>query len=204
MPKITNKKYLDFIKNGIIELITEKDLIELINKIKGKNIKQGRALVICMYYTGARPEEILALKAKDIQRDGAYIKIFIKGSKRGLPRPIYLQFRRQLVKELYNYAMSNFEDAFLFFDFKGKYIRQTAKGKEYIETTYKLRYYFTKWFGGEIIPYFLRHNRFSKVSAAGMSAEEIRIFKGGRTLNSVFPYLHLSTLTAKKLARKID
>jgi integrase len=203
MPKIKNIRYNNFIKNGVIETISEQELIDILDKIKGKNVKQARALVICMYYTGARPAEILELKAKDVTRKTAFVVINIRGSKRGLPRPIYLQFKKPLVKEFYNFCISNFEEAFLFFDFKGKYIRSTPKGKEYIETTYKLRYYFSKWFNG-INPYFLRHNRFSKLSGAGLAAEEIRILKGGRTLNSVFPYLHLSTKTAKKLARKID
>ena len=100
---------------------------------------------------------------------------------------------------------------YCFFHYRDNYVRlkDDKKGNERsrLECTNKLRWYFKKWFAfvpGGITPYFLRHNRFSKLSEKGASLEEIRQIKGSKSFNSVFPYLHLSAKTAKSIAKKID
>ncbi len=99
---------------------------------------------------------------------------------------------------------------YCFFHFRGNYVRiaETPKGiKRYPELAGKLGYYFGKWFfnvEGGISPYFLRHNRFSKLSEAGLSMQDIRMLKGSKTLESVNCYLHLSAKAAKNIAKKID
>jgi site-specific recombinase XerD len=172
----------------------------------------GRALIIALYYTGARPVEILQIRGKDVKSDKAYITVFVRGSKRGLPRNIPLPRRLPMVKELYNYAMGCFPEMYIFFKYQNKYTRHyTRKNGEQItrfETTDKLRYYFKKWFDPVIqhgiSPYFLRHNRFSKLAHKGLEMEQIRLLKGGKTITSVSPYLHMSSHSFKKIAKKID
>lgn len=203
MPKIKNKRYKQFKDEGFIEILAEKELKEALDNIKGKNVKEGRALVICLYYTGARPAEALELKSKDIQKKDNYIIVQMKGLKGGLARPIYLPYKKELVKEFYVFCTTIFNEAFLFYNYKGHYPRE-INGKRYVQTTDKLRYYFSKWFNGSINPYFLRHNRFSQLMLAGATIEDIRIFKGAKSLNSVIPYSHLSTRTATKIAGLLE
>jgi len=80
--------------------------------------------------------------------------------------------------------------------------------KTRIEWDAKVRYYFYKWFSvleiGTIPPYYLRHNRFSKLAMAGASDRELRQLKGSKTFKSIEPYIHLSTEKARKLARIIE
>lgn len=209
--KIKNVNYRKFLDVGLIETITETHIREALKNIKGmrgRHIKEGRALLIAQYYTGARPNEILRLQAKDITQEGAYIRVFVRGSKKGLPRPIYLRKKLDLAMELYDYAIRSMPDMYLFFHYTNVYDRLTKKGKWRKEYDAKFRFHCLKWFTGviegSITPYYLRHNRFSRLALAGASVQEIRMLKGSRTDASVMPYLHLSSKTGKQLSRKID
>ncbi len=210
--KIKNKHYKQFMEEGIIETISTDKIEQALNNIKGKHRKEGRCLLIAMYWTGARPNEILRIKAKDISKEKTYIKIMVLGSKGGLPRTIYIPQRKPFIKELYSYAMSFFEEILLFYNYRTAYKRKilNKKGqeKEYYEMTDGLRGHFKKWFKGvtedPIPPYFLRHNRFSKLSEAGASMEELRQIKGSKTFNSIQPYLHMSSKSAKSVGKKMD
>lgn len=211
--RIKNKHYNLFLEKGLIEPLEEKELLLILDNIKHKSRLEARALVIMLYYTGARPCEVLEIKAKDIDKKKAYVTVFIKGDKKGsLPRTIHLPYRRPLVKELYKFASALFYDRYLFYNFKSRILRQhkdkSGNIREYIQTSDKVYYWVKKWSAvlsrGEIVPYFLRHNRFSKLMLKGATDAEVRIIKGARSLSSVLPYTHLSTAKAKRLAGKID
>ena len=144
---------------------------------------------------------------KDITKEGTYLLIKLQGSKKGLPRTIYLPYKNPLVQKIYQYAQGTYPDVILFHNYISKYVRtvQTKKGiKQRQELSTKVYYYIQKWTQETITPYFLRHNRFSKLSENGISMEQIRMVKGSRTLESVTPYLHLSTEVSKKVAKKIN
>lgn len=214
MAKIMNENYNKFLKEGNIELITEDQLKQALNNIKGKNIKEGRALLICAYATGARPIEYLNLKGKDIRLEKHEIYIKLPAAKNGLPRDIPISIRRMpLIKELYKYSTTCMPEMFIFWHFRTNGYRRLYKCKngeikEYIEYTDGLRYHFNRWFEnvikGSIPPYFLRHNRFSKMMAKGATTEQIRLWKGSRTLASVTPYTHLSKDMARKASKFVD
>lgn len=211
MPKITNEQYKKFREDGEIEIIGLEELGEALENVdgqRGKNIKEGRALIIALYYTGARPVEILQLKGEDIFKEASYIKIRMSTAKKGKPRVISLPSRFKFVRELYNFAQSNFRGRLLFYNYAGKseVLYNTKKEQRtYIDTTYKLKYYVNKWFKGvrNITPYFLRHNRFSQLANDGVSPVDIQFLKGGRRIDSVDPYLHLSRKKSEELAKKI-
>lgn len=207
MPTITNKNYKLFFKEGIITPITEDHIKAALANIDGKYSREGRALLITMYYTGARPNEVLNLKGKDIVKEDSYIVFKMPASKGGLPRPVYLPYRKELAREAYQYATGVYQEMFLFYHYRGNYVRY-KDGKEIKEITSNLRYYFKRWFtsviDGSISPYYLRHNRFSKMSIKGASMEEIMKTKGAKTMASVNPYIHMSTKSAKRIARFID
>lgn len=212
--RIKNKHYRQFLDTGEIELITEDNLKAALNnitKVRGHSIQESRALLIALYYTGARPVEVLNIRGKDINKQGRYVTIVVKGFKRGLPRTVYLPYKNPLVQEVLNLSLQTYPDLFIFYRFRSKThrTRQTKKGiVGYVEVSNKLQYHVNKWFKGvlpdSIPPYYLRHNRFSKLAAAGASLEQLRLLKGSRTFSSITPYVHLSSAEAKKLARKIE
>lgn len=204
-----NKYYRQFLDTGVIEVINEDGLIKVLNSLKSRFKNEARALLITLYYTGARPTEVMELKAKDIYKTKSFIAVSLVGKKRGLPRVIYLQYKLPLVKELYLYSNSFFEDYVLFNHFKNKYVRtvKTKKGnfKEITTDTDRLRYHFKKWFSilfeNGINPYYLRHNRFSKLAMAGASDRELRTLKGAKTSESINFYVHMSKEAGIKTAR---
>lgn len=211
---VKNKHYRAFLDNGIIETLSEDQIKQALDNVKGihgKHEKEGRALIIILYYSGARPNEILNLKGKAVTREGTYIKVRIPGSKRGLPRTLYFRYKQPLIKEFYNYAASIMEEMYIFWHYRSTYSRtvKTRKGPiEKLQVTNTLRYWFNIWFDGilpdGVNPYYLRHNRMSKLAESGASMQELRMLKGAKTYDSVIPYLHMSAKTAKQLSRKIN
>ncbi len=204
MPKITNKNYRQFLDDGIITTLTENNIRAALHNVKGKHSREGKALLITLYYTGARPNEVLNLRGKDVIKEGSYIVIRMPGSKGGLPRPVYTPYKKELARVVYLYSMGVFPDMYLFFNYRSN-CKRYIKGKEYTEITHKLRYYFGKWFkgviDGGIPPYFLRHNKFSKLAESGVSIENIKNLKGSKSIASVGSYTHMSTKSAKSLAK---
>jgi integrase len=211
MSKVTNKLYREFLDTGQIQTLTDDAIKKALDNITGKNSEQGKALLLVLYYTGARPYEVLKLKSKDIIKENNYISITLTGAKKGLTRPIRLKYRLPLVKQIWSYASKVMPEMYLFFNYQSNYRRTKINNKgeliTYHEISAKLRYHFTKWFKDiDITPYFLRHNRFSRMMQENKNctAEHIRIAKGARSYNSVTPYLHLSKKSSEEIAKFID
>lgn len=208
---IKNKLYRKMLDENEIEVITEDQIRTVLDKIVYPDKEMARCLVIVAYYTGARPNEYIRLRAKDISMDGRYFIIKIKGSKRGVPRSIWFK-KNDLLKELYAYRAKLFPDMFIFHRFIGKYkrIRKVKSGyKETIETHQKVTFWFKKWFKclnlpDTITPYYLRHNRFSKMASKGATDRELKQVKGCKSEESISYYIHQSKDTGKKAATKID
>lgn len=207
MPKINNEKYKRFLNGEFIEFVDEARIKEVIGTIKNKHIDEARSLIILAYYSGARPEEYLSLRPTDFELKNKWLFVKIPTLKGGISRIILLDTKKELVKILLAYIKTVFPSNYLFLHFRGsytyKYSSPKGKIKEYICHSYKLRYFFEKWFG-DINPYYLRHNRMSKLSAAGATMQELQQFKGSKTLDSIMPYIHISTENAKRIAKKND
>lgn len=228
--KITNTHYRKFLDEGVIDTIGKRELATALKNVTGKYRNEGKALLITLYYTGARPVEVLDIKAKDFGRKDSYVTIHLRGSKGGVARTLFLRYDDKYVQELYGYARGIFPEMLAFYHFRNNYERTIKtsycvcgkkkhahptekcgkfipKLKTRIDTTDKLRYYVKKWFKGvldeSIPPYFLRHNRFSKLMQEGMSDKDIQMLKGSKSIESVQPYLHMSTKRAKDLAKHI-
>lgn len=210
--RIKNAYYVEFLEKGTIQYINPEHIDKAVLQIP-KNREMAMCLIYTLYLTGARPIEVLNLKAKDVTKDGSYIKIQVSGAKNGLPRPIFVQDKNKYAKHIHDYAKQLMPDMWLHHSFRGKYVRNVLnkKGvvKTYAELSRPVRSNFAKWFknilGEEpIVPYHLRHNRFSKLSEAGASLEDMRITKGSKTLQSITPYIHMSAERGKKMAKNIS
>lgn len=207
MPRITNKNYKQFLDNSVIDTISKEQVKQALENVTGRFTREGKALLIILYLTGARPNEVLNLRSKDITKLDSYVVIKMPGSKGGKTRPIYLHYKNNLVKIVYKYSMGVFPEMYLFYNYRSN-CKTYVKGKEYTYIAHNLGYHFKKWFKGvvddSIPPYFLRHNRFSKMAERDVSMQQIQGIKGAKTIASVEPYVHMSTRNAKKLAKYID
>ena len=188
----------------------------VLDRIKFKNVPEARALLIVLYYSGCRPIEALKLRQKNFFREINTVTINMPSSKRGRTRPIPISLRKcPLMKEAYEYACAHMPDTLIFYDFfqnggngyARTYTSKAGQLKVRYEHTDKIRHCVKKWFSvldrGTIPPYFLRHNRFSHMSAHDATLEEIQFIKGAKTLASVLPYVHMSSGKAKKIRKKI-
>ena len=208
---IKNRLYRKLLDENVLEIITEDQIRVVLDGIEYRDKEMARCLVILAYYTGARPNELLMLRAKDIQKDGRYLLVKMVGSKGGVPRPIWLKMN-DLTIEVLNFKNKLMPELFIFHSFRGKYKRyrklKDGSLKEVTETHQKVTYWFKKWFEnldiGTIPPYYLRHNRFTKMANKGASDREIKQIKGSRSDASIAYYIHGSRDTGKKAARLID
>lgn len=208
MPKIKNKRYKEFLDSGNINIIDQKELEELLKKVNGHHIIEARCMIITMYITGARPNEILRIKGKDIYKESQHLNIALLPSKNGIARTLKISCRRfPLANELWNYASTIPPEMFLFWPFRSKSIKRiklkNGETKVTTELSSLLRYYFRKWFDNEINPYFFRHNLFSRMAMNGATPTEIRITKGAKSLNSVVPYEHMSKIMLDNISKKL-
>lgn len=210
MPIIHNERYRQFLDKNTIKTIGTEEYAAMIKQIKHKNQKQATTLFTILYYTGARPSEVLQLTAGSIKKDGPrWLKIMMPATKNGLPRPITLKYALPGIKEIWQYSKGLPEQMYLFKTFKSDKLRTTKyttskgeqKSKTYEETASKVYYYFDKWFG--LLPYFLRHNRFSKMMEEGATSDDIKFIKGAKSMESVTPYQHMSTRTSKNISKWI-
>jgi len=211
--KVKNLRYRQFLDEGIIKPVTRDELKKALNNIKGENRRQGRALLICLYYTGARPIEILQLQAKDIKKVGGIVKIALRGSKRGLPRELTFTYARdELIQELWKFRAGLFDEILMFHRFRNKYERRVTykSGKQIVryEITSKLRYFLQRWFRGviegNVTPYFFRHSIISQLALAGHSDTDLRLFKGSKTTESISHYVQLTSDRSRKLGKSVQ
>lgn len=210
-----NKNYREFLETGQMKTLSKEDLAKLLESVDGirhNHVTEGRALVILMYYSGARPGEVLNMHQGDVYKDGNYCICSIPTLKRGLRRNIYLSFSKKYVTEMFDYCYNQFPKIRLFRNYYSCYKREriTKKGikKEYLEYSDKLRWHFTRW-AKDVIehginPYYLRHNRLTKLAMGGVNVYDMKYFKGAKSIKSVEPYLHVSKEMARKVARHND
>lgn len=204
--KINNQLYRQFLDTGVMQTLEQADIEKALNNVRGKHTREGRALIIMLYYTGARPAEVLELRPKDISKQGLHLAVALLTKKRGSPRRLLISFKRKWVTELFDFVQKCFPDQLLFWHYKNEYVRYLPDGGIRTETTDLLRYYFKRWFKhlNSIPPYVLRHNRLTMLAQNGATLEEMRWFKGAKSYNSVTPYLHQSTEMGKKLSKKVN
>lgn len=213
--RITNPNYRNFLDNGFINPIDPEDIdraLSIIDETETEFINMKKAFLCATYLTGGRPSEILELEPEDIYTKKHYIIIFIKkATKKSLARRIYVLKKNKHAQILLKYAESMPPKVRLFWKLKSNYVRKHKNKKGeiiiYKETSRKVRYLIEKWFKdivpNSITPYFLRHSRFSQLSQEGLSETDIRLIKGAKSMESVTPYLHLSSKRSTKIARKI-
>jgi len=171
---------------------------------EGMYNEQAKALVAILYYTAARPNEVLRLKRAEFYRDRNDLVILLPASKRGNPRPIKIPLKKPLARYIWDYInkCSPSQNSLIFYHYLGdsdKPYKNQRTGNITIrkDTTYKLYYYWKKWVKGisipDVPPYYLRHERCSLMAERGASLVQIMEYKGCKTEASVAPYLHMST-----------
>jgi integrase len=215
---VKNERYRAFLEKRIVPVIDRTVFLPLLERIDyPKSPKEARALVILLWETGARPNEILRLKRDDVQLKKPYLLINMPGSKRSNPRPILLSANTVFIKEVWKYISVRFPGMLLFPSFYSSSIRtgtsiKSRKWKEketgierigkryekdYPTVSAKLDYWFQRWFS--FPAYIFRHNCLT-IMAEKLNVLQLMQWKGAKTESSVMPYIHLTMKEAKKMS----
>lgn len=224
--KVKNPYYKAFLKGDLIYEIRREDFIMVLDNIIHEYQDQARAMLILLWCTGARPNEILRLTTDRFIKTDKYLDVKVPGSKGSMERMIRLPLKDPLIVEVWEYVKQYPNRFFLFFFFRSKAVRygvtKTYKRKNritgemetvtkhydkiYDEISHKLRYYIPKWFTvlfpEGIPPYYLRHNRMS-IAAEKLDSSALMMLKGSKTEASVRAYVHQTRKTQRKISQEL-
>lgn len=225
MGNIKNQFYKDFLDGFLITEITREDVLQVLASIDHLQLEQARVLVILAWATGRRPNEYLRLTPEHFSRSKEFLEIKMPGSKGSsattVSLPRYVKdgdIEDPLTLEVYNYVRTLAPNQWLFWFFRSNAIRHgvTKKytnkdgvplvkqyDKVYEKVSNKLPYYFQKWFNvlfpDGVPPYYLRHNRATKVLDAAGREATIQHF-GWKTEVTLKKYVHKTRKMRKKIA----
>lgn len=224
MGKVKNQFYKEFLEGYLINEISRQDINVVLNNITNQYLDQARVLVIIAWTSGARPNEYLRLTPEHFSRSTEFLEIKFPSSKgssaRTISLPRYLKDGEEedpLTSEVHTYVRKLFNSQYLFWHFRSDAIRHGVvkryvrrDGTEVIKNydkiydclSSKLGYYFPKWFSclfpEGVPPYYLRHNRATKVLEMAGREATIETF-GWKTEATLKKYAHKT----KKMRREI-
>ena len=221
MPKIKNERYLRHFKRGKIEPISPKEFYDNWKKIQAPYHLQNllKDYFLLLYWTGRRPVEILDLKGKDFRQTTLkdkggtwkdYLAIQTHTKKGGKEVEIFLVFEQiPELSKLWGRIQGCPNDFMVFWLLRTtqkqelKWITKDniEKSKIYDRPSKKVFYWCIKYFG--VPPYFFRHNRFSTMKIEGATFEDIKTFKGAKTLASVECYISPDEETLRELGGRL-
>ena len=168
------------------DFITTDTLERMLSKCK--NEKEQVCLVL-LYYTGARPAEILNLKMKHFEIQNNTIWVEIQTLKKGISRRLPLPrnyFTEIIVQYIEKY--SNLRELRLFPEW---HVSSNIRNLVYRVSD------------NTLTPYFFRHNRISQLARAGASVFDLQQWKGAKNTSSITPYLILTGSGLNRLKSKI-
>lgn len=228
MGKITNQFYKAFLDGFLITEITRQDINKVLNNLQHKHQEQAEVLIIIAWTTGARPNEYLRLTPERFSRSTDFLEIQFPGSKGSSPRtismPRYLKDSTDedpFTKKVFDYMRRTYEKQYLFWFFRSDALqrgvtkRYTTKDGQIVEKHYdkvynklanKLNYYFPKWFKclfpEGIPPYYLRHNRATKVLEQAGREATIETF-GWKTEHTLKKYAHKTKKMREEIGKAL-
>jgi len=224
MGEVKNQYYKDFLDGFLINEINREDIETVINNLDHQHQQQAEVLVIIAWTTGARPNEYLRLTPEHFSRTKEYLEIKLPSSKGSSARTISLPKKYKhsddddpLIMKIDDYVRRLLPQQYLFWFFRSDAIRhgvqkkyKNKKGeiiiknydKIYSELSSKLKYYFPKWFDilfpDGVPPYYLRHNRATKVYERVGSGGTMETF-GWKKEETLRKYAHKTRKMRKKI-----
>lgn len=223
MPRTNDKNYQDFLAGKTFVTIPRKTFIEKLESVKYVHKtdaeKPARIACILLWMTGARPNEVLRLKAGDFTRTSAHLIVQMPGSKGGNSRPIRLPLNDKLVVEIDNFVKDKYPEWMVFWQIQSRAIKNgttrsfKSKGlngeevrkakrydRKYLDISAKFAKSFRQWFDTPV--YYLRHNRFT-VAAEKLSVNDLKDLKGAKSEHSLIKYMHHTEKAGKRIAKEL-
>jgi integrase len=206
--------------NKPFTLTNREDFINILSNIEHKQQAEARTMVILLWLSASRPNEILNLKRSDVSFSNNKLTITFPASKGSNSKTFTLPLTDKLIQETWKYIQKKWDWEYLFAHFRSnrtknytiKYKIVTNKvtglkertsiryDKVYQVQADNLRYWFKKW--NLRTPYYYRHNRMTIIAnQKDINLEDLRQFKGAKKYDSIFPYLHITEEAQKKMSK---
>ena len=180
---IKNKK----VPNKIISYFTEEEIKIIIDYLNKENNLKYLTLICALYETGARVNELINIKVKDINLiDPASITLYGKGSKVRI-----VPISNELVKLLNKYFKQlyfDYGDGLLFYS--KNHIQYSRFGINFIIKTLvdKLKILYPTYFKGNYHPHSFRHSKATHLYNNGTPLLYIKDFLGHSTITTTEIY----------------
>lgn len=213
MPRYTDKRMLDFKSIQGYTPMEQEEFSKGLAQVKHKYLPAARSALILLYYSGCRPIEALELERISFRKQGGKLWIVFPAKKGGESGTLMFSLKNPHIKELAEFALAAWLPQQKIFarlighrkknGLKMVKVKDNSTGEIHLlpaeDKTYKLNYLIKKTF--DTIPYFLRHNRFSRAMQNGATLRQVKELKRAKTEQSCYTYLHFSTHEKKKLVR---
>ena len=171
------------------DMVTNSDISRMLRRIQKDNDKRAEALILGLFYTGARVSELLQIKLKDINKDEVMIKG--KGSKY---RKILIPKNLTIVLKEYASTQRLDTSDYLFTGERGSITRNT------VLTILKRYAGLSRMKKDKVSPHAIRHLYTKNLVDAGVSYSAIKQLLG-HELTTTDTYMQLSK---KELLKKIN
>ena len=175
----------------IDDMITNSDISRMLRQVKKADDKRAEALILGLFYTGARVSELLQIKVKDINKDEIMIKG--KGSK----------YRKILIPKKLNIALKDYANTqrlntseYLFTGERGAITRNT------VLTILKRYAGLSRMKKDKVSPHAIRHLYTKNLVDAGVSYSAIKQLLG-HELTVTDTYMKLSKKELLKIINSI-
>jgi integrase len=186
MPKY-KKLWWNLVQQGIGRFIEIEEL-DLMLKRCERTIE--KVLLILLYYTGARPSELLELTKENFRITEKTLFVSIPTKKRGETRTIPLPLKNPRIRLV------------------AEFVSAISPGIKFLRSRFKnidsVKFFVYKVSDNKYTPYFFRHNLLSILANSGASVYELKTWKGAKSIKSVEPYIRLAGTDLKKFEKVLE
>jgi integrase len=186
MPKYT-KLWWELVKQGIGKPITVSELDKMLERCE---LKVEKVMLILLYYTGARPSELLELTKENFRIIEKTLFVSIPTKKHGETRTIPLPLKNPRISFVADYINTISSEVKIF--------------KPRFKNSRDIRKFVYKVSDNKYTAYFFRHNLLSILANSGASVYELKTWKGAKTIKSVEPYIRLAGTDLKKFEKVLE
>lgn len=174
-------------KKDYQKVITTEEVKSMIEKTY--NVEH-KVLIALLYITGARPVEILDLKANSFEITDNELRILVTTKKRGINRLLCFDMETPFVKDL-------------IIPYVNDLVQKQKDNLFSFKTSDRVRQIVYSLSDNKITPYAFRHNRLTQLALSGATPYELMIWKGSKSLESVSPYIYRSPDMLLNLKNKV-
>ena len=196
-------------KKASVEYLTE-DQLKFLYSIPDMRTAVGRRnrfMMIFLYETGARIEELLNIHLSDILKNGRTIQLRLTGKGRKIRYiPILKETEKHLEAYLSEYHVDSPEDAFLFYSVhQGRQTQMTSANVDHMLKKYAAIAYETDpMFPAKLHAHMFRHSIAMAMYKKGVPLSYIRDFLGHENIDTVRIYAYADNETISKALNKVD